>query len=114
MVEEIFVLRTSLVYALAALAEIGGCFVVWKVVRQGLPAGWLVLAAVLLGGFACLLARADQAFAGRAFASYGGVYVAFCLLWLWAVEGVVPSGRDLLGGAVVLAGAAIIFSGGRT
>jgi small multidrug resistance family-3 protein len=58
--------------------------------------------------FAFLLTRVDTALAGRAFAAYGGVYIAASLAWLWAVEGARPDRWDVLGGAVCLAGAAII------
>ncbi len=102
-------LRTGLLYAAAAFAEIGGCFAVWAVLRRGAAWGWLLAAAGLLGGFAWLLARTDQQFAGRAYAAYGGVYVAASLLWLWAVEGDAPTRVDLLGVALILAGAAVIF-----
>lgn len=63
--------------------------------------------------FALLLTRIDTAFAGRAFAAYGGVYIAASLTWLWAVEGVRPDRWDAIGGAVCLAGAAIILWGPR-
>jgi len=64
--------------------------------------------------FAFLLTRVDSAFAGRAFAAYGGVYVAASLAWLWAVEGARPDRWDVLGGAVCLMGAAIILWGPRS
>ena len=41
-------------------------------------------------GFAAMLTRADTAFAGRAYAAYGGIYIAASLIWLWAVEGQRP------------------------
>lgn len=102
-------LRTGLLYAAAAAAEIGGCYAVWAVMRRGAAWGWLLAAAALLGGFAWLLARTDQQFAGRAYAAYGGVYVVASLVWLWAVEGDAPTRMDVLGAALVLAGAAVIL-----
>lgn len=103
-------LRTGLLYAAAAIAEIGGCYAVWAVVRRGAGWGWLLVAATLLGAFAWLLARTGQQFAGRAYAAYGGVYVATSLLWLWAMEGETPTRLDLLGAAFVVAGAIIILN----
>ena len=47
--------------------------------------------------------------AGRAFAAYGGVYIALALLWQWGVEGHSPDIWDFAGAAVCLAGAAIIL-----
>jgi small multidrug resistance family-3 protein len=63
--------------------------------------------------FAFLLTRADAAFAGRAYAAYGGVYIAASLLWLWLAEDVGPDRWDLLGMIVCLAGAALILWGPR-
>lgn len=102
-------MHTPLVFALAALAEIAGCFAFWAVVRQGASALWLGPGVVSLIAFAGLLTLVDSSAAGRAFAAYGGVYVAASLAWLWAVEGFRPDRWDLVGGAVCLAGAAIII-----
>jgi small multidrug resistance family-3 protein len=100
-----------LIFPLAALAEIAGCFAVWAVLRQGASGWWLLPASICLGVFAWLLSLAETDAAGRAFAAYGGVYVAASLLWLMLVEGVRPSGPDLLGVALVLAGAGVILWG---
>jgi len=97
------------VYALAALLEIAGCFAVWAWWRQGASALWLIPGLAALAGFAMLLALSPAAFAGRAYAAYGGVYVAASLLWLWAIEGARPDRWDVTGGAIVLAGAALIL-----
>ena len=100
-------------YALAALAEIGGCFAFWSVLRGGAP-GWLLLPGLLLlGAFAWALTLSPAAYAGRAYASYGGIYILASVVWLWAVEGRVPDRWDILGAAVCLAGAAIILLGPR-
>ncbi len=102
-----------LVYAGAALAEIAGCFAFWAWLRLGKSALWLVPGAVSLALFAWLLTRIDAAFAGRAYAAYGGVYIAVSLVWLWAVEGSRPDRWDLIGAAVCLFGAAVILLGPR-
>jgi small multidrug resistance family-3 protein len=96
-------------YATAALLEIAGCFAVWAWWRQGASALWLIPGVAALAGFAMLLALSPAAFAGRAYAAYGGVYVAASLLWLWAIEGARPDRWDLAGGAMVLAGAGLIL-----
>lgn len=101
-------------YSLAALFEIAGCFAFWAWARQGRSALWLIAGMVALGLFAWLLTRVESAFAGRAYATYGGVYVVASLLWLWAVERRAPDHWDILGGAVCLAGAAIILLGPRS
>ena len=99
---------TLTIYAGAALAEIAGCFAVWAWMRQGASALWLVPGILSLAVFAWLLTLAPSDFAGRAYAAYGGVYVVVALLWLWRVDGVVPTRWDLVGGVICLAGMAII------
>jgi small multidrug resistance family-3 protein len=63
--------------------------------------------------FAIVLARVDASNAGRAYASYGGIYIISSILWLRAVEGVRPDRSDLIGMTVALAGAGIILWGPR-
>ncbi|WMS41078.1 YnfA family protein [Acuticoccus sp. MNP-M23] len=99
----------AVLYAAAALAEIAGCFAFWAWLRLGHSPLWLLPGLASLAAFAWLLALSPADHAGRAFAAYGGVYIAASLLWLWAAEGQRPDGWDLLGGAVCLAGAAIIL-----
>lgn len=106
-------MTTLTLYLAAAVAEIAGCFAVWAVARLGAPAVWLGAGLALLTAFAWLLARVDVDFAGRAFAAYGGVYIAASLVWLWAVEGRVPDRFDIVGAALSLAGAATIVLGPR-
>lgn len=105
--------RSLGIYALAALAEIGGCFAFWAWARLGRSPVWLVPGIASLVLFAVALTWIESAAAGRAYAAYGGVYVAASLLWLWLAEGVRPDRWDLTGGAIVLVGAALILFGPR-
>lgn len=102
-------MRAIPLYAAAALAEIAGCFAFWAWLRLDRSALWLVPGMVSLAAFAWLLALSPADQAGRAYAAYGGVYIAASLLWLWMAEGQRPDGWDLLGAAVCLMGAAIIL-----
>ena len=97
-----------LLYALAALTEIAGCFAVWRWWRGASPF-WLIPAALSLAAFAYLLALTPPSHAGRSYAAYGGIYIAASLIWLWLVEGTRPSITDLTGAALAMAGAAIIL-----
>ena len=62
-----------------------------------------------LVGFALSLTRVDSAFAGRAYAAYGGIYIAASLAWLWAVERQAPTKADVSGAALAIAGALMII-----
>lgn len=102
-----------LAFTAAAILEIAGCFSVWAWARQGRSAWWLVPGMISLALFAWLLTLVESDAAGRAYAAYGGVYVAAALAWLMLVEGVRPDRWDLLGSAVCLIGTAIILAGPR-
>ncbi|MDH3241114.1 MAG: YnfA family protein [Alphaproteobacteria bacterium] len=106
-------MRSFLYYAAAAVAEIGGCFAFWAWLRLGKSALWVLPGIAALALFAFLLTRIDAVFAGRAFAAYGGVYIAASLGWLWAVEGARPDRWDAIGAAICLLGAAVILFGPR-
>lgn len=94
-------------YAVTALAEILGCYLPWLILqRQHSP--WLWLPTLLsLAAFVYLLSLHPGP-AARVYAAYGGVYVVMALLWLWQVDGVVPTRWDWIGGAITLLGMAII------
>ena len=101
------VARTVALFVVTAVAEIVGCYLPYLWLRQGKPVWLLLPAAASLALFAWLLTLHPQA-AGRTYAAYGGVYVATALVWLWIVDGHVPDRWDVIGGAVALAGMAII------
>ena len=106
-------MNTVVIYISAAIAEIGGCFAFWTWLRLGRSPLWGIVGAVSLVIFGLLLTRAEVAFAGRAYAAYGGVYIAASLLWLLVIEGVVPDRWDIIGVGICLVGAALILWGPR-
>ena len=107
-------LATGLIYAGAAVFEIAGSFAFWAWLRLAKPGWWLVPGVLSLVLFAYLLTRIDTEFAGRAFAAYGGVYIAASLAWLKLVEGRTPDRWDAIGAVICLIGAAVIIFGPRS
>jgi small multidrug resistance family-3 protein len=97
------------VFAVAAFFEIAGCFAFWLWARRGAAPVVLVLGVASLIGFALALTRIDSAFAGRAYAAYGGIYIAASLVWLWAIEGQTPTRSDVVGAALAIIGALVII-----
>lgn len=97
------------IYTLAALGEIAGCFSFWAWLRLDRSALWVLPGLASLAAFAWLLTRIDVSLAGRAYAAYGGIYIAASLAWLWAVEGQRPDCWDGVGAALSLSGAAVIL-----
>lgn len=102
------------IYAGAALAEIAGCFAFWAWLRLGRSVWWGVPGVASLCLFAWLLTLVPTDAAGRAYAAYGGVYIAASLVWLWLVEGARPDRWDVIGASVCLIGAAIILLAPRS
>ena len=104
-------LLTVLLFLVTAVAEIGGCYLVFLWMRGGRSPLLLSGSAVLLALFAWLLSLHPSA--GRAYAAYGGVYVAAAAVWGWLVERQNPDRWDLIGAGVALIGMAIIAFGPR-
>lgn len=102
-------LKTALIYAAAAFAEIAGCYAFWAWTRSGKSIWWVAPGIISLIAFAWLLTLTPANAAGRAFAAYGGVYIAASLAWLWTIEGVRPDRWDITGAVICLIGAAVIL-----
>jgi small multidrug resistance family-3 protein len=103
-------MRATALFVAAALAEMGGAYLVWQAVRNG-ASPWVgaagAVALVAYGVIASL--QADPHF-GRVLAAYGGVFVVGSLLWGVAVDHFRPGRFDLIGAGLCLFGAAIIAS----
>ena len=103
------VARTIGLFMLAALAEIGGAWLVWQGVREDrgllyVGAGIMALAAY---GFVATF-QSDPNF-GRVLAAYGGVFVVGSLLWGIVADGFDPDRYDLIGASLCLAGVGVII-----
>ena len=106
------VARTFGLFFATAVAEIVGCYLplLWL---TGKGTVWLLLPAALsLVIFVWLLTLHPFA-SGRIYATYGAIYIATALGWLWAIDGVKPIWTDYLGVALALSGAAVIALGQR-
>ncbi len=106
-------MTTPVVYILAALAEIIGCYAFWAWLKLDRSALWLVPGMLSLAAFAWLLTLVPADVAGRAYAAYGGVYIVASLGWLWLVERIAPDRFDLAGAALCLVGATVIIAAPR-
>lgn len=104
-------MKQLLIYSVAALAEIGGCFSFWAWIRMGKSALWLIPGMASLALFAWLLTLSGAEAAGRTYAAYGGIYILASLLWLWAFEDMRPDRWDMIGAVICVMGAAIILYG---
>jgi small multidrug resistance family-3 protein len=103
------ILRTVALFAVAAVAEIGGAWLIWQGVREhrGLPWIGAGIAALAAYGFAATL-QDDPNF-GRILAAYGGIFVAGSLAWGILADGFRPDRYDLAGAAICLTGVTVIM-----
>jgi small multidrug resistance family-3 protein len=101
--------RSLILFAAAALAEIGGAWLVWQGVRE--HRGWLWMGAgvIALGVYGFVATLQPDASFGRVLAAYGGVFVAGSLAWGMVVDGVHPDRYDITGGLICLVGVAVIM-----
>jgi small multidrug resistance family-3 protein len=70
------------------------------------PVGLLGAAVLMLYG---IVPTYQAAHFGRVYAAYGGWFVLLSILWGWAIDRVSRDRFDLLGGAICLAGVAVIM-----
>jgi small multidrug resistance family-3 protein len=102
--------RTFGLFFATAVAELIGCYLplLWL---TGKGAAWLLMpAAFSLVLFVWLLSLHPSA-SGRVYATYGAVYIATALGWLWLVDGVTPTWSDYVGVGLALSGAGVIALG---
>jgi small multidrug resistance family-3 protein len=108
------VLRSIGLFVLAAVAEIGGAWLVWQGVREQRGLVWVGAGFIALGLYGLVATFQPDPHFGRILAAYGGVFVAGSLLWGVVVDGFRPDRYDVAGALVCLAGVAVIMYAPRS
>lgn len=108
------VTRSIALFLLAAVAEIGGAWLIWQGVRAGRGIAWIGAGVVALGLYGFVATLQPDAHFGRILAAYGGVFVAGSLLWGMAMDGFRPDRYDVAGALICLLGVAVIMYAPRT
>lgn len=101
--------RSLGLFAVAALAEIGGAWLVWQGLREHRGLGWVGAGVVALGVYGFVATLQPDAHFGRILAAYGGVFVVGSLLWGVVLDGFRPGRFDLIGAALCLVGVVVIM-----
>lgn len=101
--------KTVLLFALAAVAEIGGAWLIWQAVREDKAWWWAGLGVIALGAYGFIAALQPDANFGRVLAAYGGVFIAGSLLWGMIFDKFSPDRWDVIGAMVCLVGVSIIM-----
>ncbi|TCC49205.1 YnfA family protein [Kribbella pittospori] len=108
------VLRSVALFVLAALAEIGGAWLVWQGWREDRGLWWIAGGVIALGAYGFVATFQPDPNFGRILAAYGGVFVAGSLAWGMVVDGFRPDRWDLLGAAICLVGVVVIMYAPRS
>ena len=103
------IIRSIVLFLVAALAEIGGAWLVWQGVREHRGLGWVGAGVVALGVYGFVATLQPDAHFGRILAAYGGVFVVGSLLWGVVLDGFRPDRFDLIGAALCLVGVVVIM-----
>ncbi|MFW6773101.1 YnfA family protein [Nocardioides sp. CPCC 205120] len=103
------VARSLALFAVAAVLEIGGAWMVWQGLREHRGWLWVGIGFLALGAYGVVATFQPDAHFGRILAAYGGVFVAGSILWGMVADGYRPDRWDVAGAAICLAGMAVIM-----
>lgn len=103
------ILRSLLLFAVAAVAEIGGAYLVWLGIRDDRGWPWVVAGGLGLALYGLIATFQPESAFGRVFAAYGGIFIVGSILWGVVFEGFRPDRWDLAGAAICLVGMAVIM-----
>ena len=103
------VARSVVLFIVAAVAEIGGAWLVWQGVREHRGLLWVGAGVIALGLYGFVATFQPDPHFGRILAAYGGVFIAGSLLWGMVIDGFRPDRYDLIGALVSLVGVAVIM-----
>lgn len=101
--------RSIALFVVAAVAEIGGAYLMWQAIKEGRGILFGLAGAAALVGYGAIAALQPEAQFGRVLAAYGGVFIAGSLAWGMVFDGFRPDRYDLGGALVALAGVALIM-----
>jgi small multidrug resistance family-3 protein len=101
--------RSVALFIAAAIAEIGGAYLVWVGIKEHKGVAFVALGAMALTAYGVVAAFQPSHEFGRVLAAYGGVFIVGSLLWGIAFDGFRPDRADLVGAAICLAGVGVIM-----
>ncbi|MEU2509323.1 YnfA family protein [Streptomyces sp. NPDC007863] len=103
------VARSLALFAVAALFEIGGAWLVWQGIREHKGWIWIGAGVIALGLYGVVATLQSDDDFGRILAAYGGIFVAGSIAWGMVADGYRPDRWDVIGALVCLAGMAVIM-----
>ena len=108
------VARSIALFLVAAVAEIGGAWLIWQGVREHRGLAWIGAGIIALGLYGFVATLQPDANFGRILAAYGGIFVVGSLAWGMALDGFRPDRYDITGAVICLVGVAVIMYAPRS
>ena len=106
--------KSIVLFVVAALAEIGGAWLIWQGVREHRGLLFIGAGVIALGVYGFVATLQPDANFGRILAAYGGIFVAGSLAWGMLVDNFRPDRWDIAGATICLVGVAVIMYGPRS
>ncbi|HEY6757778.1 MAG TPA: YnfA family protein [Nitrososphaera sp.] len=109
MVEEVTQAPVTLVlFFAAAIAEIGGGYLMWQWLREKKSIALGALGGIILFVYGIIPTLQPAEF-GRVYAAYGGVFILSSIIWGRIVDKKKPDMYEIIGSIVAVVGALVIF-----
>jgi small multidrug resistance family-3 protein len=100
--------RSIILFVLAGFCEVGGGWLIWKVLRDGKPGWWGLVGGLVLVLYG-VIPTFQPAHFGRIYAAYGGYFIVLSLAWGWWFDGNKPDSLDVIGAAIALVGVCVMM-----
>ncbi len=101
--------KSIALFAFAAVAEIGGAYLMWQAIKEGRGLLFAAAGAAALAGYGAIAALQPDHNFGRVLAAYGGVFIVGSLVWGMVFDGFRPDRFDIGGALLALVGVAVLM-----
>lgn len=102
------IIKSIVLFILAGICEIGGGYLIWRWLKEGMSWKYAILGAVILVLYGVIAAMQPSSF-GRVYATYGGFFIVLSIIWAYYFDGFIPDKYDIIGAVVCLVGVGIIY-----
>lgn len=102
------ILASIILFFVAAFAEIGGGYLVWKWLRERKGVAFGLFGGVILFIYG-IIPTLQPANFGRVYAAYGGIFIVSAIIWGIFVDKKKPDRYEVIGSLTAILGAIIIF-----
>jgi small multidrug resistance family-3 protein len=103
-----FVLTSITLFFVAAVAEIGGGYMIWKWLRERKGLLFGIIGGIILFIYGVIPTFQPAQF-GRVYAAYGGIFIISSILWGMFIDRKKPDRFEVIGSVIAVMGAVIIF-----